>query len=569
MVYKGVIPKNPKKPLEISGGFFYFCNSNPLIPRRSFILETLSIKLVYFQYFCIMVWRFLILVCLYCSCANIKEIKGGEVDKIPPKFVQAKSSQNFQINSKPKKLKLTFNEWVRLQNPSQNIIFSPNLEYPVKYKLKGKAVLIEFDDKEVLRDSTTYSISFGSAIEDISEKNTSNNFKFVFSTGNYIDSIELKGKVVDAFSGEPLDKILVTLYDDLSDTAFTKKKPLYICFSNKDGEFSFSNLKSNTYNIYSLSDKNLNYYFDQTTEAIGFHSNPIKVFHDTMLHLTLMRHSLQLLPIKIINKSELAGRTNILFNRTPINFKVRSLLHEKAPYQILSDTFVFYNTNTDLENFELSYEGKIDTIKIKASKFNKSNLSKIKAESNLILPQDEFQLKADLAIVDIDYSKVSASFVLDSSNFKIDPNKPSQVKVKIPNKAKREFIYLDSLAIKLQDSSGTLRDTFYVDFYSKERLANLEITIDSLIENEQYIFQLYADKKVVIENIFTTKSPTQLLEINNIVPGKYHVKLIQDSNKNMRWDPANFKDKKMPEEVFSWQIQELRADWKLKVDLKP
>lgn len=110
-----------------------------------------------------------------------------------------------------------------MQNPSQNIIFSPNLEYPVKYKLKGKAVLIEFDDKEVLRDSTTYSISFGSAIEDISEKNTSNNFKFVFSTGNYIDSIELKGKVVDAFSGEPLDKILVTLYDDLSDTAFTKR----------------------------------------------------------------------------------------------------------------------------------------------------------------------------------------------------------------------------------------------------------------------------------------------------------------------------------------------------------
>ena len=158
---------------------------------------------------------------------------------------------------------------------------------------------------------------------------------------------------------------------------------------------------------------------------------------------------------------------------------------------------------------------------------------------------------------------------MDSSNFKIDPNKPNQVKVKIPNKAKREFIYLDSLAIKLQDSSGTLRDTFYVDFYSKERLANLEITIDSLIENEQYIFQLYADKKVVIENIFTTKSSTQLLEINNIVPGKYHVKLIQDSNKNMHWDPANFKDKKMPEEVFSWQIQELRADWKLKVDLKP
>ena len=74
------------------------------------------------------------------------------MDKIPPKFVQTKSSQNFQINSKPKKLKLTFNEWVRLQNPSQNIIFSPNLEYPVKYKLKGIAVLIEFDDKEVLAE---------------------------------------------------------------------------------------------------------------------------------------------------------------------------------------------------------------------------------------------------------------------------------------------------------------------------------------------------------------------------------------------------------------------------------
>jgi hypothetical protein len=193
------------------------------------------------------------------------------------------------------------------------------------------------------------------------------------------------------------------------------------------------------------------------------------------------------------------------------------------------DTFVFYNTNTDLENFELSYEGKMDTIKIKTSKFNKSNLSKIKAESNLILPQDEFKLKADQAISEIDYSKVTASFAMDSSNFKIDPSKPNYLIANIPNTGKREFIYLDSLAIRLQDSSGTHRDTFYVDFYSKDRLANLEITIDSLIENEQYIFQLYADKKVVIENIFTTKSPAQLLEINNIIPGKYHVILMANS----------------------------------------
>lgn len=132
------------------------------------------------------------------SCANIKPITGGDDDHIPPKIIKEKSTPNYQKNFASRKIILHFDEWVKLDNPTANIIVSPTTEYPLNYTLKGKTLIVKLNEKETLKENTTYSIQFGDAIQDITANNKASTIKYVFSTGDYIDSLMIRGIVKDA-----------------------------------------------------------------------------------------------------------------------------------------------------------------------------------------------------------------------------------------------------------------------------------------------------------------------------------------------------------------------------------
>ena len=155
------------------------------------------------------------------SCARMGQPDGGWYDDDPPQVVGS-TPEDRATNVKTKKVTIFFDEYIKIDNASEKVIVSPpQLETP-EIKAAGKKIVVEL--KDTLKENTTYTIDFSDAITDNNENNPMGNYTFTFSTGEQIDTFEIAGYVLDASNLEPIKGIAVGLYDDLSDTAFTKSR---------------------------------------------------------------------------------------------------------------------------------------------------------------------------------------------------------------------------------------------------------------------------------------------------------------------------------------------------------
>lgn len=218
---------------------------------------------------------FLVLVgaALLSQCARIVAPTGGPKDETPPVMVKS-NPPLYATNFNGKKVVLTFDEFIQISGLSQKLIVSPPQKETPEIKLKGKSLELIF--KEPLIDSTTYTLYFSDAIADNNEGNKIPNFEFAFSTGSIIDSLTFSGMLVDAYSHEPQEGVLVMLYASLEDSLPLTTRPLYVTKSNKDGNFTLSNLRKSDFKIFALADMNSNYIFDQITESIAFTQDTVK-----------------------------------------------------------------------------------------------------------------------------------------------------------------------------------------------------------------------------------------------------------------------------------------------------
>jgi hypothetical protein len=205
-------------------------------------------------------------------CANVMAPVGGPRDLTPPRVVEA-SPPNKSAHFKGDKFSLHFDEYVKLEKINQQLLISPPINEFPDIKLKGKELIVKF--KEKLKPKTTYSVFFGDAIQDITEGNTLHNFTYIFSTGDKIDSLSMRGQVVDASDLKGVEDVAVMLYKNNNDTLNLEQlplfvKPYYISKTNKEGYFSFSGLADTAYLLFALEDKNYSLTFDQPSERIAF-----------------------------------------------------------------------------------------------------------------------------------------------------------------------------------------------------------------------------------------------------------------------------------------------------------
>ena len=56
--------------------------------------------------------------------------------------------------------------------------------------------------------------SFGKGIVDLHESNPADGLTWAFSTGSVIDSLALKGRVLDRMTGEPMEGLRVLLFQE-------------------------------------------------------------------------------------------------------------------------------------------------------------------------------------------------------------------------------------------------------------------------------------------------------------------------------------------------------------------
>ena len=206
------------------------------------------------------------------SCARMGQPDGGWYDETPPRIMGAAPADK-GTNVKSQKISIFFDEFIQIENATEKVVVSPpQLETP-EIVASGKRIKIELLDS--LKPNTTYTIDFSDAITDNNEDNPLGNYTYSFSTGDAIDTLEVSGKVLQAKDLEPVKGILVGLYNDLSDTAFTTKPMLRVSRTDGSGRFVIKGVAPGTYRVYALQDADGNYLFNQKSEMLAFSQEKI------------------------------------------------------------------------------------------------------------------------------------------------------------------------------------------------------------------------------------------------------------------------------------------------------
>jgi hypothetical protein len=213
-----------------------------------------------------------LLVMALVGCANIVPPDGGEKDVTPPKLLSVTPSDS-GLNTRIRKLEMTFDEYIVLNDAASQVQISPLLSIPLTVTAKLKRVTVSIPDS-LLLDATTYRITFGTAIRDLHEGNVYESKGYTFSTGDHFDSLSLAGTVYSSNTGLHDSAAHVMLYAAAdNDSAVVRHKPMYVTHVDGLGNFSFQGLPARPFRLYALRDGNTNLTFDGGGEWIAFYDS--------------------------------------------------------------------------------------------------------------------------------------------------------------------------------------------------------------------------------------------------------------------------------------------------------
>ena len=286
----------------------------------------------------------LMLVIIGYSCASMGTPDGGPYDEMPPKFIGSNPGLR-AVNVKTQKIELEFDEFIKLEKPSEKVVVSPpQLEQP-EIKVQGRKVVVELID--TLKDADTYTIDFSDAIVDNNEGNPMGHFTYSFSTGVSIDTMEVAGTVLNAADLEPIKGIQVGLHKNLNDSALTTLPFDRVSRTDSRGHFIIRGVAPGSYRIYALMDGNQNYLFDSKTETVAFSDSIIvPSMMPATRQDTIWKDTLTIDTIKTV------GYTRFL----PDNVILRAFKEENTRQ-------FFSRSQRDKENhFILKFSAKADTL---------------------------------------------------------------------------------------------------------------------------------------------------------------------------------------------------------------
>ena len=218
------------------------------------------------------IFAVVVLSAFFFSCANVGYPSGGEVDKTAPKataFEPTNETKNFTSNN----IVIHFDEYIQLKDVDNQVLISPPFEHKAEIVAKGKYVSIKI--KDTLLPNTTYLFQFKNAIVDNNEGNALPSLDYVFSTGDHLDSLSVKGKVVDGLTLKPDENIAVLLYSEFTDSAIAKSHPVYMTKTDKNGVFKFKYLKQGLYKIIALKDDDRSLTYNNASEKMAFSTDTI------------------------------------------------------------------------------------------------------------------------------------------------------------------------------------------------------------------------------------------------------------------------------------------------------
>lgn len=511
-----------------------------------------------------------VLFCL--SCANRGTPTGGEKDETPPKIVKS-VPENFTTNFKGNEIRIYFDEYVKIKNVQKQLIVSPPMDpAPTITPLSTASKYIKIVINDTLKPDTTYAFNFGQSIVDNHEENPFSYYKYVFSTGNHIDSLSVKGIIFDAEKRVPETFVSVMLYeinDTFTDSIVYKEKPKYITNTlDSVTTFSVENIKAGKYLMVALKEESNNYTFQQKTDKIGFHRKHIVVPTDTIYSLNLFKETPK---FKAVKPRQVSGqkiafgyegsyedmRVKILEN-TPKGYQSR-LTKDKS-----SDTLYYWykpSLSIDSTQFIVSHKTYLDTFKVRFRTLDKDTMVVRSGQSGTVGFNDDFVLEGStpfekfnlkkVSIIDKDSLAVPFQTEFDSLKntyaFKFDKTEANSYKIQLLPEAITDFF---------GDVNDTLQYNFKTETFSE--FGNVRVKLNNAIY--PVIIQLTNDKDEVKYEQYATES--QPFDFSNLIPGKYYLRVIFDRNKNETWDTGDYLNKKQPERIsYSPEVIDVRAGW--------
>ncbi|HET8839800.1 MAG TPA: Ig-like domain-containing protein [Flavobacteriaceae bacterium] len=519
---------------------------------------------------------FFAVVCIFgaiFSCAKQGSPTGGAEDIDPPKFVRAEP-ENFSTNFKSDEIRIYFNEYIKLVDPQRQIILSPPMETRAIITPMGtprKYVKIELND--TLQKNTTYTISFGKSIVDNNEENPLPFFKYVFSTGSYIDSLKISGVVHDALQKSPDEFISVMLYEvdsTYSDSLVFTKMPTYVSYSqDSTNAFQIENIKEGKYKLLALKDKNNNYKFEPSTDKIGFFDETISVPTDSVFHLTLFQEILDFKaerPKYVAQQHALFGyRGNAdsmgieLLSDRPSGFQSRIVRDREK------DTLHYFfkpNIEKDSLLFAVSNQNYRDTLTLYLRELPKDTLAFETSPKGGLGFDENFELLPNLPIAATDTTLIS---ILNKDSLSVPFAKKMDFRLNklILNFEKEEAqtYRVTFLPEAVTDFFGNVNDTLKYSLRTK-KLSDYGILTMNIANIDRFpvIVQLTDLKGNVVKEVQSESG--NVFNFPNISPGKYYLRLIYDDNQNGKWDTGNYLEHRQPEKVIYYpEILEVRANW--------
>ena len=510
------------------------------------------------------------------QCARRGSPSGGPKDTEPPVLIKAEP-ENLSINFKATKIRLYFDEYIKLQDVQNQLIVSPPFQYPPDISPQGGASkYVEVIIKDTLKENTTYTLNFGQSIVDNNENNPSSYLTYVFSTGDYIDSLALLGVVKDAFNKETDEFISVMLYEldsTYTDSVISKRPPNYITNTQDSTTiFRLQNLKAGKYRLLAIKDEGKNNLYDAVTDKIGFVEDTITLPTDSIYLLNLFRE----VPKYSLLAPKFSAANKIIFGYKGRDEQLQINLISTIPDSITTliakepgkDTLNYWFTPFEVDSllFEVHNERlqKRDTFTIKTRKLPPDSLVLIPSSRSTIGFLDTMALSANIPIRQIDTSKASLMIqdsIAQPLNIRLDTlaNRMEFYFKKEPN----ETYSLSVFPGALTDLFGSTNDTllYKLKTGSYEDYGNLRIRLQGTV-SYPIILQLTEPKGKVVRSILSEKDT--LYEFPHLEPKKYLLRVIFDANVNHRWDTGNFLDKRQPEKIVYFpQEIEIRANWEL------
>ena len=524
---------------------------------------------------------FAFLILFFSQCAKKGRPSGGPKDEDAPLFVTADPPYE-SINFDKNEINIYFNEYIKLKDLNKQLIVSPplNPSNPSLISPQGSpSKFINIKILDTLKENSTYIFDFGNSVQDNNESNTLERFKYVFSTGTYIDSLTLEGSVKNSFKSEDLKNIKLLLYrldSSYSDSAVYKRKPDYVTSSLDTSNYKFSNLRKGNYLLVALNDERSDYLFNPKADEIGFLKDTISLPRDSILKdiISIFKEEL---PYKFKRGKEISkGQLILGYEGKATKINIETLYAVPDNFQTITfpekdkDTINLWHTPIERDSliFKVNNNGISDTIVIKLRKKEIDSLKVSRQTIGVLDYKDTLFLSTNNPIIKIDTTKIN--FIdTDTINILYTPyisKKENKICFIFQKKFKKTY-KLNVYPNALTDIFNTSNDTIISQFKTRSLEDYGEITLD--VKNTKktpVIIQLtdLNDKTIAQE----TTSVSKNISFKYLNPNRYKIRIIYDTNNNGKWDTGNYLAKKQPELVeYLPEIQEVRANWQLPIVL--